>query len=347
MKKRWKYTICAGMICMSLCMGLTGCKKSEKADTSSQKVFTIGKEKVCLDEVWIYAETVMQGYEQKYGSRVWGIETQDTDGTVRTMEDITRQDIIEDIRCTKLLVQEASTYNVSLTNEEKEDAASQAKDFYNNLTDEQISKMGISLAVAEQAFEENMLADKVYDQVMVEGNVEVSDEEARMTTIYDLCFACYTEDSAGNITAVSDEEKAKQRENAEAALLALDDPENPASYDDIAAGYNLQQAGRRTLSYSDLVVQYGEELVNILYSMENGTHTTVVETEYGYHIIGMEALTDSQATADRKAEMLTERQKEYFATVYQEWVNKTDKKWSYEKDVDQEVYSQIPFGNVE
>lgn len=342
--RRLLYLCMAGL---ALVTCLTGCSSNEAGDTASQKVFSVGRESVCLDEIWIYARTVIEGYEKKYGSQVWAIETEDTDGMVRTMEDITRQDIIEDIRCTKILAGKAEDYKVALTDAEAADAAAQAAVFYNNLTDRQIAEMGISQETAKRVFEENMLADKVYSQVMAEGGVEVSDEEARVTTIYDMYFACYKEDSTGNIIKLTAEEQEQQRLNAQEALTLLDATENPLSYEQITAKYNLQYGGERTMTYTDLVAEYGETLVSGIYAMENNTHSTVLETEYGYHIIGMLALTDEQATAKRKAELLEARQKEYFSAVYGQWSLTKDKNWDYNKSVNQDVYKKVVFGGTQ
>lgn len=332
------------VLAIGICIGCMACGKKNAENTASQKVFKLGKETVYLDEVWIYARTVMDGYEKKYGSQVWGIETADSDGSVRSMEDITRQDVIEDICATKLLVDQADAYQVSLTDAEKTDAVSQAKSFYQNLTDTQISQMGISQETVQKVFEDNVLADKVYNAVMSAGNVEVSDEEARMTTIYDMYFACYKEDDAGNIEAFADADRQSQLALAQEAMRLLDDPENPVDYDTIVSKYGLQYGGSRTLSYAELVSEYGELLVNTLYALENGQHTDVVETEYGYHIIGMVALTDESATAAKKQELLDAKQKEYFEAQLETWLSKTDKNWTYKKAVDQEVYGKIPFG---
>lgn len=345
-KSNWKKRLGVGLLV--LCMGVTftACGKEEITDTASQKVFSMGKEKIYLDEVWIYAKTVMEGYEQKYGSQVWTIETEDSKGSVRTMEDITREDIIEDIRLTRILAGKAEEYQVSLTDAEKEEAQEQASVFYNNLTDSQIAQMGINRETVERVFEDNMLADKVYNQIMVVGNVEVSDEEARMTTIYDMYFACYKEDSAGNIVSFTDADRLRQKANADEAMTLLGNPENPADYDAIVSKYGLNHGGSRTMSYAELVSEYGESLVATLYALENGMHTPVVETEYGYHIIGMVALTNSDATAQRKQELLEVKQKEYFATLYEEWSKAVDKGWDYRRDVDQNIYDKIPFGDM-
>lgn len=345
-RNKWIKRLGVGLLAVCIGMAFTACGKEEVKDTASQKVFSMGKDKIYLDEVWIYAKTVMEGYEQKYGSQVWAIETEDSKGSVRTMEDITREDIIEDIRLTRILAGKAEDYKVSLTDAELDAAQGQATAFYDNLTDAQIAQMGINRETVKRVFEDNMLADKVYKQIMTDGNVEVSDEEARMTTIYDMYFACYKEDIAGNIVAFTDTDRLQQKANAEEAMTLLDNPENPVDYDAIVSKYGLNYGGSRTMSYASLVKEYGESLVSMLYTLENGAHTAVVETEYGYHIIGMVALTDSEATAARKQELLEAKQKEYFAAQYEEWSKAVNKGWDYNKDVDKNIYGKIPFGDT-
>ncbi len=329
---------------MLLVCGLTACGET-KEETSTQKVFSFGDEKVYLDEVWIYAETVIQGYEQKYGQQVWSIETKDEDETIKTMEEITRKDIIENIRLTKTLASKADAYGIKLSDSEKADALLQSEAFYSNLTDVQINEMGIKKETAQRVFEENLLANKVYNKVIEEGAIEVSDESVRKTTIYDLYFACFTEDAAGNIIAMTEDEKKQQLSFATEALNALHDTENPVDYDTLASRYALKHGGKRTLSKAELITEYGESLTETIYGMENGTYSQIVETEYGYHIIGVIALTDEEATATAKAEVLEVKQKEYFQSIYVEWASKIDKNWSYEKDVDKSVYEKITFVN--
>lgn len=332
------------MLIVLLLCGLNGCKEKQ-AETSTQKVFSFGSEKVFLDEVWIYAETVIEGYEQKYGAQVWTIETKDEDESIKTMEEITRKDIIENIRLTKTLAGKAEAYGVKLTEEETAEAVTQAETFYNNLTDEQIRQMGIAKETAEKVFKENMLASKVYEKVLADGNIEVSDESVRRTTIYDLYFACFTEDAAGNVLPMSEDEKKQQLTNASEALNALYDTENPVDYDTLASRYNLKHGGLRTLSKAELITEYGEDLTETIYGMENGACSQVVETEYGYHIIGVVALTDEEATGKAKSEALELKKKEYFQSIYADWAKKIDKNWNYEKDVDKSVYEKIPFAN--
>lgn len=331
-------------LCMMLCVCLSGCNKEEEVAPAAQVVFTFGEHEVCLDEVWIYAETVIQGYEMKYGNQVWSIETKDEAGVIRTMEEITRQDIIENIRCTKTLVGQAETYKVELSEEELATAKTQAEEFYDNLTDDQLKVMGIQLETVERVFMENMLSDKVYQKMLAQGNLEVSDEEARMTTIYDMYFACYIEDSAGGINEMSDSDKERQKENAEAAYLALTDTDNPVDYDTIASRYSLKYGGSRTMSKAEMITEYGEKITEMLYKLENGTHTEVVKSEYGYHIIGMIALTDEEATQSRKNEIMEAKEKEFAKTNFANWMKELDKNWSYEKSVDHELYAKIQFG---
>ena len=50
------------------------------------------------------------------------------------------------------------------------------------------------------------------------------------------------------------------------------------------------------VSPSKIREMYGNEICEMLYSLEDGSYSLVTESEYGYHIFYMKALTDRDAT---------------------------------------------------
>lgn len=347
MKQGKKIFVIAMLVFAILVQTACGNQSEKEESNSDLKVFTIGNQDVYLNEVWIYAKTIKEGYEKNYGTGVWNITMEDEDGTIRTMEDITRRDIVDTICCTKLLVKKAEEYGVTLVESDIANANEQAQDFFSKLTDRDKEESGITLELLQTVFQENALAQKVYDKVIKESGIEVSDEEARMTTFYDLCFACYKENDAGEIIMLSDEEKAEIRKSAEEAFNTLNAADNTKTLQDLAYIYGLRYAGEQTLSKTELITNYGESMTNSIYSMENGTYSGILESQYGYHIIGMTALTDEAATALEKQTLLEEKKKEYFQTTYRSWLKQEDSSFSYDKDVNQEVFGKIEFIEAE
>lgn len=66
-----------------------------------------------------------------------------------------------------------------------------AETFYKGLTEKDISEAEITRDLVVQVIEENLIAEKVYKQIIADYDFEISEEEARMTTFYDIVFECY------------------------------------------------------------------------------------------------------------------------------------------------------------
>jgi parvulin-like peptidyl-prolyl isomerase len=77
--------------------------------------------------------------------------------------------------------------------------------------------------------------------------------------------------------------------------------------------------------------------------MEDGEISSVVETEYGYHIFQMISLTDANATAENKATLAKEADDEYFNNLITSWISDMDEDYTYSKRVNDEVYNLIEF----
>lgn len=335
-----------GILCLCILASLlSACGKEEQDEAGKWIVFEFDDQNIYLDEVYIYARTTMESYEKEYGEDIWGNVIVTDDGIEMDVEEMARKEIIDDIVKTKVLVAQADTYGISLTNEEIEAQEAKADEFYNTLTDEQIASVDMELETVKTVMKENLIADKVYDYVMQDNTAEVSDEQARMTTFYDMFFECYYEDDFGNIVVYNGERIKEQKERAEEAYRTiLEGKENP-DFNIVFLGhtYNLQYAGSHTMSRFEILDTYGQEVLDLMYSMEDGSISPVVETEYGYHIFQMIALTDREATEKNKEQLNNEANQAYFDNLMSSWLSDIDSGYSYAKRVNGDVYDRIAF----
>jgi len=332
------------MVMITALMFVYGCGEPEVAIEKADVVFTIDGASVTLGEVYIYAETIREDYVATYGNDIWSLDIKENDGSISNMSDITKKDIIEDIVRVKLLCKHADKYGVHITDVEKDALYDNADSFYNNLTDAQISEYQLSKDVVRKVFEENRIAEQVRKYMLDNADIEVSFEEARKTTFYDMYFPTTKSDGEGNYTSVSDEEKAIMYEKALQAYSTLIDPvdvDNQGSIDSLAKYYALDKSSFYTLSPDEIKNYYGEDIFNMLYSLEDGSYSLVTETSDGYHIFYMKYLTDEEATKKNIEKISEKEEKEYFSEIYTEWKKETDPDFSYENSVDQTVYKKI------
>ncbi len=331
------------VMCFCVLSSFSGCSNEEATtwEDSKDTIYKIGNTEVNYSEVWIYTNTVKQGYESIYGTGIWNIEV-GTDDNKQTIEEVTREDIIDTITRTKILVDKAPEYEITLSGEEKEKVNQQAKEFFDHLTDEDISECGASIELAIKVFEENAIADKVYAKILKDNTYEVSEEDARMTTVYDLIFETYSLDGDGNPVPFSDEAAKTRLDDANAAFERLVTEENVV-IEDIVSQYSLKYAGEHTLSYDDMEQEYGEKACSVIYSLEDGECSQVIKTDYGYHIIKMIASTDEKATDENRKKLNKVNEKKYFNEIYDKWKKDAMGSFDYDKDINQEVYNRITF----
>lgn len=205
--------------------------------------------------------------------------------------------------------------------------------------------MEITKEKAEKVMQENAIASKVEAKILDDRKIEISDEEARMTTFYDMYFACYSMDENGVITPYTDDQKKQQYENALQAcstLATADLKDNTgAAIEKLAEYYQLDQAQTQTMSPSQILETYGQDVYDLLYSMENGQYSTVVETQYGYHVFQMIALTDQTKTNEQKIVLYNQQVQEALSDTLTKWQAQIDPIFKYPDSVDMDVYDTI------
>lgn len=339
--KRWLCVLLA-LICA---FAVTGCGSDATEETGKEVVLRYNGQNIEIDEVYIYAQTVKEGYESKYGSDVWKQSIVTDDGLEMDAVDAARRQAISKLIKTKTLITKSGEYGISLTASEQKDQDTAAQEFYDKLTDAQIAEVGLELDTVKRVLRESALADKIYDYVMKQSSTEISDEQARMSTFYDMFFECYSEDDYGNITLYSQDKIDEQKKKADEAYESIEEASDGTDMDIsfLGSAKELKYAGTHTMSRDDILSTYGQDTLDILYSMSDGEISTVVETEYGYHIFQMISITDEKATAENKKKLTDAADAEYYDNLMKDWIDELDSGYSYSKSVDMDVYNKIKF----
>lgn len=328
-----------GLLCI---FTLAGCGKQPQQDTDAV-VYQYGDEDITYGEYYIYARTVEEDYQKAYGSGVWSLELTIGDEK-QSVKDVTIQDIISDINRVKVLVAQAEEMQVTLSDNEKAELENQAAAFYSGLTEQDIQETEVSRELVQKVMEENVLAQKVYNKIIADYDFEISEEEARMTTFYDMVFECYEAKKDGTVEEFTDEKKATQLQRANEALSSLAQDEN-ASYDMIVNKYNLQYSDSYTMDRAEMVEEYGESVADKILALSDGEVSTVIQSEYGYHIFKMLKSNDEELTKKNQEEIIMQKQKEYFAGIYEEWEKKYDSGFNVERDVNMKLANRFPFSD--
>ena len=330
---------------------ISGCTKRsvDEDDIKDDKVvFQYGDNIVTKAEVYVYINTIKERYESQYGEDVWALALPDTESDEASMVDLTKQEVVEEIVKVNTLYAHADDYDIFLTEKEESDISEKAEGFYNGLTDSQKLDMSLTTDKIAQILTENAIAKKVEDKILEDTPIEISDEQARMTTFYDMYFDCYDITEDGSIMPYDSEKRQEQYEQALAACstlatAVLDDDEDAESIEKLSEYYKLEHSKTQTMTPEDILETYGEDIYNLLYDMKNGEYSTVVESEYGYHVFQMIALTDIDETASRKAQMTESAIDDMLSDTISKWQKEIDKDFSYPDSVNMDVYDTIEF----
>ena len=101
------------------------------------------------------------------------------------------------------------------------------------------------------------------------------------------------------------------------------------------------EAKMQTMSPKDILETYGQDVYDLLYNMENGQYSTVVETQYGYHVFQMIALTDQTKTNEQKIVLYNQQVQEALSDTLTKWQAQIDPIFKYPDSVDMDVYDTI------
>lgn len=337
MMQFWKKVLSV-VLCVLCMMSIVAC--GSEPEFEENVVYKFGGETVTYGEFYIYAKTVEEDYQQAYGNGVWTLEINTDEGN-STLKDVTIRDIISSINRVKVLAAHAEDMKISLSENEKAEAEAIAEAFYKGLTEKDRAETAITKELAVKVVEENIIAEHVYKKVLSEHEFEISEEEARMTTFYDMVFECYKVQKDGTVKEYSEEKKAKQLERANEALLSLAQDEN-SSYELIVDQYNLEYSSTYTMSRAGLIEEYGESVADKILALSDGEISAVIKSEYGYHIFKMLKVKDEELTKKNKEDIVTKQQKEYFATVYEDWLKHYDSHFKMD-EVNMKLVNRFPF----
>lgn len=306
------------VIVLSVMLGMTGCKLkfNEYGNTKivlttgfdKDEVFRIDKTSCRLPEAMIYLTNMKNQYEQAFGSQIWQASYEG-----ETLEEDLKETVLARIARIKAMNLLAEKYEISLSDEERENAAKAARQYYESLTDKERALLSADEKLLSTMYSEYALAGKVYEYLIADINPEISDDEARTITVQHILIKTYSLNEAGEYIPYSEEAKKE-------------------AYDKICEAQKRAEEGE---DFAGLIAEYSEDS-NSSYSFGKGTMeaafeaaafnlgtdeiSDIVETEHGYHIIKCISTFDRDETDRNKVKIVEQRRKEVFNEEYSGFV---------------------------
>ncbi len=235
-------------------------------------------------EVMVHLTEMITEYEELFGADIWN-ETMDG----MSFDEYVINQVKSKLTRLKCMNQVAQTKGIVLSNPEEQNIGKAAAEYMAGLDKETVKKYEITEEVIKDMYRSLLLADKLYDYVTYEVDIEISEDEARVMQIQYI-----KADSMEAATAI------KSRLEAGESFSALIKENNAYEY-----SYELRRG------------EMEEAFEEAAYNLITGQISNVVSTESGFYIIMCINEYDKEKTATNKEKMINDRKLAKFNEVFE------------------------------
>lgn len=311
--------------------------KSDKEGTedvnSGELIALIGDIRVYYNEAMVYLKSAQEIYETDYGKDIWNV---DIFGDGKTFGEHIKDEVIKQIVQIKVIRDKAEQMEIYLTEEEKADAAAYAAEHFAGLSDADIDRYLVTRELLEQVYEENILADKVFETLTIDVDTNVSDLEARQITVQHILIYGTEPDEEGNRKPLSFEQREKAYDKIRSLLERARSGENfyslaEANSEDDVIEYTFGRGGGPE--------EFSDAFEQAAFNLKTGEISDIITTEYGWHIIYCVTDFNEDATTQVKEKIIEDRRTKLFAELYEQWSA------DYDVVINSEVWDAISLGD--
>ena len=277
---------------------------------SNNEVFRIEDSSCSLTEMKYYLVSTQRGYEDNFGSQIWDQETDS--GTV---EDRLKDSVLAKVAQIKVMNLLAKEKGIELDENEINESASKAAEYFEGLSDEdKVAMNNLTLEDITQIYEERAVADKLYDFIIKDINPEISDDEARTITVEQILIKTYKTDASGDRVEYSAGEKDEAHRRIREIYKKLLNEES--TFEELMGEYN--EADESTVSFGKGELESAYE--DAAFDLGTDQVSSIVETSDGYVLIKCISTFNREETEANKIDIVEDRKREVFGAQYDAFV---------------------------
>lgn len=327
MAKRTAVAALAGVMSVGM---LTGC--GSKTLDGTKTVATVDGTDIPLGVVSLYAREQQQQTTSMYLSfmgsadNIWDQTADEDSGETYGDQAVTSS--LESIEKMYILKEKAADYNIELTDDDETAIADAASQFMAANSEDTIKELGVTEDQVKTLLELQTIQKKMYDPVVAEGNITVSDDEANQTTFTYVSISTSGDD-------VTDEDKETKKEQAQEILDKMkEDP--TADMSEVAKNvddsYSAVQGNFTTKEGEDdeedsTGAAYPDEVLSVLRGLKDGeVADDIIETDTGYYVVRLDKINDEDATASKRESLQNSKESTYYTDTTNQWLDDADVK---------------------
>lgn len=328
--------IAAGVLAAFLAAGtLTGCGKLDGTKTVATvdgETVTLGLASYMIRDQQAQTESYYQMLAQSYGIDASGSLWDEKGDDGKTYGESAKDDVMDNIKSLYAMKAHAADYDVTISEEEQAKIQEAAKTFMEENDAAALEELAVSESDIVTYLELMTYRQKMHDPMVADVDQEVSDEEANQTriTMAKVSTQGTEKDDDGNTIDLTDEEKSDKKWLAEQLLekiLASDNTEVDISAlaGEISEDITVTSPAFTTAGGEDQVLDQAVRDAALKLE-ESQVAPEVIEGEDGYYVIRLDKMLDEDATENKRASIISEREQEAYNNLLEEWEEAADMK---------------------
>ena len=301
---------------------LTGC--GEKKLDGTKTVATVNGTEIPMGIVSLMARQQQAQMDAMYASfgnggvNIWDTVADEKSG--ETYGEQAAKDTLKQVELMYIMKDKAADYKVEVTEEDEKAIAEAAKAFMEANSEETIEELSVTEAQVKTYLELQTYQQRMYDAVMNEAKVEVTDEEANQSAFTYVSISTSGED-------LTEDDKKKKKEQAQEILDKMkEDPAGDMSEvaKDVDESYSAL-TGTFTTAESkeedEASSYYPREVLDVLRGLKEGEMAPeVIETDTGYYVVRLDKALDEEATKSKRESLESEKKTEYYTETTEKWL---------------------------
>lgn len=263
-----------------------------------------------------------------YGESMW---KQDMSGSGSTLQDETKDGVMDELEEQYLAKSHAADYNISLTDEQKKAIEDAAKKFISDNEKESLEEMGATEDTVKEYLEYRTYYNLVADAAKKEADKDITEDDCWMRTFSYVLFDTQSKTSEdGNVEPLTDDEIVEKKANAKALAEAEDFDAEVEALGATKEPYSYHK-GEEEDDTMDM------EIIKAAEALKEGEVSAAIEVkDVGYYVIRLEKDHDSEASDNKRSTLQTEA----FNTLMDSW------KEAIEWKVDDKVWEKVQFTSL-
>ncbi len=305
---------------------------TKEQTNSGQLMAMIGDTKVYYNEAMVYLKSAQENYETDYGKNIWDA---DILGNGVSFGKMIKDEVINQITEIKIICAEAEKQGITLSEEELADADAYAKEHFEGLAPEDISRYLITEELLRKIYADNLLAEKAFETLTINVDTNVPDMDAKQITVQQLLIYSCDFDAEGKKIELSAEDKATAYEKVR---NLLDQAKTTDDFYALAEANSESDTIEYTFGRGQGPKEFSPAFEQAAFTLKTGQVSDIITTDYGWHILYCKSDNNEDATIQRKEEIIDQRRSELFAKLYSDWTE------NYDVVVNSEAWDAITYG---